>query len=86
MVGCFAAGGTGALHKIDGIMRKENYVEKLSQNLKTTTTTFGHKRVFHVNNDPKHTFKVVLNGSAKFNKKVQHKALTSIPKKMYGQN
>ena len=23
---CFAAGGTGALHKIDGIMRQENYV------------------------------------------------------------
>uniref|UniRef100_A0A8C7H401 Rho-associated protein kinase n=2 Tax=Oncorhynchus kisutch TaxID=8019 RepID=A0A8C7H401_ONCKI len=25
VVGCFAAGGTGALHKIDGIMRMENY-------------------------------------------------------------
>jgi hypothetical protein len=25
--GCFAAGGTGALHKIDGIMRMENYVD-----------------------------------------------------------
>ena len=25
--GCFAAGGTGALHKIDGIMRRENYVD-----------------------------------------------------------
>ena len=24
-VGCFAAGGTGVLHKIDGIMRQENY-------------------------------------------------------------
>jgi hypothetical protein len=24
--GCFAAGGTGALHKVDGIMRKEYYV------------------------------------------------------------
>ena len=24
--GCFAAGGTGALHKIDGIMMRENYV------------------------------------------------------------
>ncbi len=23
--GCFAAGGTGALHKIDGIMKKEQY-------------------------------------------------------------
>jgi hypothetical protein len=27
--GCFAAGGTGALHKIDGIPREENYVDIL---------------------------------------------------------
>ena len=25
--GCFAAGGSHALHKIDGIMRMENYVD-----------------------------------------------------------
>ena len=25
--GCFAAGGTGALHKIDGIMSGGNYVD-----------------------------------------------------------
>ena len=29
--GSFAAGGTGALHKIDGTMRKENYVDILKQ-------------------------------------------------------
>ena len=29
--GCFAAGGTGALHKIDGIMRLENYMDLLKQ-------------------------------------------------------
>ena len=29
--GCFAAGGTDALHKIDGIMRKANYVDILKQ-------------------------------------------------------
>ena len=29
--GCFAAGGTGAFHKIDGIMREENYVDILKQ-------------------------------------------------------
>ncbi|CDQ65846.1 unnamed protein product [Oncorhynchus mykiss] len=34
--GCFAAGGTGALHKIDGIMRKEKYVDILKQHLKTS--------------------------------------------------
>ena len=34
--GCFAAGGTGALHKIDGDMREENYVDILKQHLKTS--------------------------------------------------
>ena len=34
--GCFAAGRTGALHKIDGIMRVENYVDILKQHLKTS--------------------------------------------------
>ena len=29
--GPFAAVGTGALHKIDGIMRQENYVDILKQ-------------------------------------------------------
>jgi hypothetical protein len=34
--GCFAAGGTGALHKIDGIMRKEKiygYIDSTSQDI-----------------------------------------------------
>jgi hypothetical protein len=34
--GCFSAGGTGALHKIDGIMREEKYVDILKQHLKTS--------------------------------------------------
>ena len=35
LCGCFAAGGTGALHKIDGIMRLENcgYIEATSQDI-----------------------------------------------------
>ena len=36
VAGCFAAGGTGALHKIDGIMRKEKlcgYIEATSQDV-----------------------------------------------------
>ena len=32
----FATEGTGALHKIDGIMRQENYVDILKQHLKTS--------------------------------------------------
>jgi hypothetical protein len=36
--GCFAAGGTGALHKIDGIMREDNYVDTLKKHLKTSVS------------------------------------------------
>ena len=59
--GCFAAGGTGALHKIDGIMRKENYVDILKQHLKTSVRKLklGRKWVFQMDNDPKHASKVV---------------------------
>ena len=58
--GCFSAGGTGALHKIDGIIMKEN-VDILKQNLKTSVRKLqlGHKWVFQMDNDPKHTSKVV---------------------------
>jgi hypothetical protein len=59
--GCFAAGGTGALHKIDGIISKENYVDILTQHLKTSVRKFklGRKWVFQMDNDPKHTTDVV---------------------------
>uniref|UniRef100_A0A8K9XWT0 Tc1-like transposase DDE domain-containing protein n=1 Tax=Oncorhynchus mykiss TaxID=8022 RepID=A0A8K9XWT0_ONCMY len=58
---CFAAGGTGALHIIDGIMRMENYVDILKQHLKTSVRKLkiGHKWVFQMDNDPKHTSKDV---------------------------
>ena len=42
--GCFAAEETGALHKIDGIVRKEKYVDILKQHLKTSVrklTSYG---------------------------------------------
>uniref|UniRef100_A0AAZ3SWQ8 Tc1-like transposase DDE domain-containing protein n=1 Tax=Oncorhynchus tshawytscha TaxID=74940 RepID=A0AAZ3SWQ8_ONCTS len=59
--GCFAAGGTGALHKIEGIMRMEKYVNIMKQHLKTSVRKLklGHKWVFQMDNDPKHTSKVV---------------------------
>ena len=59
--GCFAAGGTGALHKLDGIMRMENDVDMLKQHLKTSVrkSKLGHKWVFQMDNDLKHTSKVV---------------------------
>ena len=59
--GCFAVGGTVALHKIDGIMRMEDYVDILKQHLKTSVSRLklGRKWVFQMDNDPKHTSKVV---------------------------
>ena len=59
--GCFVAGGTGALHKIDDIMREENDVDILWQHLKTSVRKLklGLKWVFQMDNDPKHTSKVV---------------------------
>ena len=57
MWGCFAAGGTGALHKIDGIMRQEHYVNILKQHLKTSVRKL--KLGSEWDNDPKHTSKVV---------------------------
>ena len=55
---CFAAGGTGALHKIDGVMTKENYVDILKQHLETSVRKFklGCKWVFQMNIDPKAYF------------------------------
>ena len=59
--GCFAAGGTGAFHKIDDFMREEIYVDILKQHLKTSVRKLklGRKWVLQRNNDPKHTSKVV---------------------------
>jgi hypothetical protein len=60
--GCFAAGETGALHKIDGIIRRQNYVDILKQHLKTSVRKLlklGRKLVFQMYNDPKHIYKVV---------------------------
>ena len=44
-----------------GIMRKVNYVDILKQPLKTSVRKLklGHKWVFQMDNDPKHTSKVV---------------------------
>jgi hypothetical protein len=39
--GCFAAGGTGALHKIDGITRMENDVDILKQHIKTSVKAWS---------------------------------------------
>ena len=71
--GCFAARGTGALHKIDGNIRKDNYVDILKQRLKTSVRKLklGRKWVFQMDNNPKHTCKVV----AKWLKDIKVKVL-----------
>jgi hypothetical protein len=70
--GCFVAGGTGALFKIDGIIRQDNYVDILKQHLKTSVRKlkFGRKLVFQMDNDPKHTSKVVAKRLKDTNAKV----------------
>lgn len=53
----------GLVHfiKINGIMRKQHYVDILKQNLKTSARKLGlcPKWVFQIDNDHKHTAKVV---------------------------
>ena len=60
-VAASCCGGAGALHKIDVIMRRGNDVAILKQHLKTSVrkVKLGHKWVFQMDNDPKHTSKVV---------------------------
>jgi hypothetical protein len=66
-------------------MRYENYVDILKQHLKTSVRKLklGHKWVFQMDNDPKHTSKVLANWLKDNNNKSRywsghHKALTSI--------
>ena len=73
LCGRFAAGATGAIHKIDGIMTRVNYVDILKQPLKTIVRKLklGCKWVFQMDNDPKKTSKVV----AKWRKDIKVKLL-----------
>ena len=57
---CFAARGTGALHKIDCIMIKENYVDILKQHQDISQEVQAWSQwVFQMHNDPKNNSKVV---------------------------
>ena len=59
---CSAANGTGALQRVNGIMKKEDYLQILQDNLKSSARRLGlgHSWVFQQHNDPKHTSKVVM--------------------------
>ena len=81
--GCFAAGGTDALHKIDGFMRMDNCENILKQHLKTSVRKLklGRKWVFQMDNGPKHTSKLWQNSLRTTKSRYwsgHHKALTSI--------
>lgn len=61
--GCFAASGVGTLHRIEGIMRKEDYKDILEKYVKRDARNLGLGRRwwFQQDNDPKHTAKLVTN-------------------------
>ena len=61
-MGLFAANGTGALQRVNGIMKKDDYLQILQDNLKSSARRLGLGRswVFQQDNDPKHTSKVVM--------------------------
>jgi len=63
--GCMAAGGTGNLVFIDGIMDKYKYLDILKQNLKESARKLDIYEDFYFqqDNDPKHTADIVKNGS-----------------------
>ena len=61
LLGCFSSSGTGNLVKVQGIMRKEDYLRILHENVKESAENLqlGHNWKYQQDNDPKHTAKVV---------------------------
>ncbi|KAK3565026.1 hypothetical protein QTP86_032538 [Hemibagrus guttatus] len=60
--GCFSAGGPGNLIRVNGIMKKEQYIKILNNNIIRQSAEklgLGHQWTFQHDNDPKHTAKVV---------------------------
>lgn len=60
--GCFSAHGVGPIHKIDGNMNKEMYLNILKTHLTETVDFMPYSNkevVFQQDNDPKHTAKIV---------------------------
>ena len=55
--GCFSSRGTGNLVRIQGTMRKDDYIQILDENLKESAEKLelGNNWKFQQDNDPKHT-------------------------------
>jgi transposase len=58
--GCFSAAGIGKLHRVDGIMRKEQYINILKNQMLPSARKLFKKKSwsFQQDNDPKHTAKL----------------------------
>ena len=58
---CFSAGGTSALHKIDGLHKEKTLCRnsKASQDI-SQKLKLGHKWIIQMDNDPMHTGKLVM--------------------------
>ncbi len=59
--GCFSANGPGRLVRVHGIMKKENYLEILKENIQQSAEepSLGEHWTFQHDNDPKHMAKIV---------------------------
>ncbi len=59
--GCFSSRGTGQLIAIRGIMKSEDYIKILDENLQLSVQNLDLSRqfTFQQDNDPKHTSKSV---------------------------
>lgn len=59
--GCFSASGTGSLVKVEGIMRKEQYMKIMNENIRQSAEKLGLglEWTYQQDNDPKHTAKIV---------------------------
>ncbi|XDV30400.1 hypothetical protein PO909_033329 [Leuciscus waleckii] len=59
--GCLSANGRGNLVNVNGIMKKEDYIKILEQNIRQSAEKLGlgTQWIFQQDNDPKHTAKVV---------------------------
>ena len=59
MWGCFMGGKTGELHRIQGIMKKEQYHSILVHHaVPSGLRLWGRGFMFQADNDPKHTSKL----------------------------